>query len=135
MQEIKQLLREYIIGSNSSEEFVIRYLALARNLRDETLMALDKSPEIKEQLDQLLVKRSKGTISELEYEEKWIYLTNQLEKVRVKPNSKEEKILSHLFVEADAYRENSEDREPGLHIGDTELKAEVQKALAILSNL
>ncbi|MCA9887812.1 MAG: hypothetical protein KC546_05545 [Anaerolineae bacterium] len=133
MQEIKHLLHDYIVGGLSSEEFVIRYLALARSLRDETLMALDNFPDIKEKLHRLSLENYKGTISELDYGEKWVYLTDQLGAVRIKPYSDEEKILSHLFVEADAYRENPEDREPGLHIGDTELRAEVQKALELLS--
>lgn len=135
MQEIKQLLNKYLQGGISSEDFVIKYLALARILRDETLAALSKSPEIDEQLDWLLEKRFKEAISKSEYEEKWTYLTNQLVPVRVKPYSNEEKILSHLFVEADAYRENPEERESKLHIGDTELKAEVQKALEMLNLL
>lgn len=135
MQEIKQLLNKYLQDGISSEDFVIKYLALARILRDETLAALSKSPEIDEQLNWLLEKRFKEAISKSEYEEKWTYLTNQLEPVRVKPYSNEEKILSHLFVEADAYRENPEERESKLHIGDTELKAEVQKALEMLNLL
>lgn len=133
MQEVKQLLREYIVGDVSSEEFVIRYLALVRNLRDETLSALNRSPELKEQLDRLYTEYLKGEISEVAYKEKWRYLTNQLGELRLKPYSHEEKIISHLFVEADAYRENPEFREEGLHIGDTELQAEVQKTLDMLS--
>ncbi|MAU10070.1 MAG: hypothetical protein CL607_09635 [Anaerolineaceae bacterium] len=135
MQEIKQLLHDYIVGVVSSEEFVIQYLALARTVRDKTWMVLDKSPEVKEQLYQLSVDRFEEKISELEYQQKWEYLTNQLEKVSVKPYSKEEKILSHLFVEADAYKENPEDREAGLHIGETELRTEAQKALDVLNSL
>jgi hypothetical protein len=132
VQEVIQLLREYLAGNLSSEEFVIQYLALARILRDETLAALDKSPKVNQQLERVSMKHHKGKISALEYAEKWKYLTSQLEEVRVKPLSKEDEVLSHLFVEADAYREDPEEREEGLHIGDAELRAEVQKALEML---
>jgi hypothetical protein len=132
MQEIKQLLENYLAGKVDSENFVIQYLSLARLLRDETQAALDKFPGLSDQLSGLFVKRFEGLISQQEYDEKWHQLTSQLGEIRVKPGSKEDEILSHLFVEADAYREDPESRDEGLHIGNIELKEEVVKALQML---
>lgn len=131
MGEIKQLLENYLAGKIDSENFVIQYLALARQLRDETHEALNKYPELRDQLSQLFVKRFEGLISQQEYGQKWHQLTSKLD-IRVKPASAEEGILSHLFVEADAYREDPEDREEGLHIGNIELREQVIKALQML---
>lgn len=129
MEQVKQLLRDYLDGKLTSEEFAIQYLKLARKLRDETRESLNQLPGLRQKLDQLFADRFNQVISESEYENRWHDLTGPLSGVTVKPFSEEDEILSHLFVEADAYRDNPADRQAGLHIGEDELRIQVAKAL------
>ncbi|MBA3867564.1 MAG: hypothetical protein H0X30_00265 [Anaerolineae bacterium] len=136
MNEIKRLLNDYLNGLIPSKDFVTQFLALAGRFRDEALDLLSKNPELSTKLEKLFAKHVEGTISESEYQEQWqnlIVQTKQGAEISIKPYSLEEEIISHLFVEADAYREDPKDRRKGLNIGDDELRTEVERTLEALN--
>ena len=132
MEEIKQLLRDYLAGNLDSEEFVVQYIDLSRKIWDEQRVGLNKKPRIRDQFDQLVATRDKGAISQRKYLEKWKLLAAQIEEIELKPYSKHDEVISQLRDKADAYREDPAERVVGVHIGDAELKAEVEKALNLL---
>ncbi len=96
MEQVKQLLRDYLDGKLTSEEFAIQYLKLARKLRDETYEALNQIPGLRQEFDQLFADRFNQVISESEYEKRWCDLTESLSGVTVKPFSEEDEIC-HIF--------------------------------------
>ncbi len=132
MEEMRQLLQDYLDGKLPSEQFVLQYIRLAGKFRDEQYEFIAKSPALGEQLRALFRQKIRGEISEENYQAKWHPLIDLLGPVTLKPYSKADEALSHLFVEADAYRENPEHREPGLNIGDEELRAVVEETLKSL---
>jgi hypothetical protein len=129
MDEIKQLLRDYLAGMLDSEEFVVQYLSLAQKLWDVQRVGLNRKSRIRDQFDQLVAQRDKGAISQRKYLEKWKLLAAQIEEVELKPYSKEDQTLSHLWNVGNNYREDPKERQAGGYIGDDDLRAEVEKAL------
>ena len=129
MEKVKQLLLAYLDNEISSEQFVMRFLDVWRKMRDEIYAALEIQPHLKQEYNKLGEKYHAGKISQADYLLKVQELIPSIANCEMKPNSKEDEILSHLMVEADAYREIPEDRQAGLHIGDAELRDEVLKAL------
>jgi hypothetical protein len=133
MEKVKQLLQAYLNEELTSEEFVTQFLNLWRKMRDEVYVALEIRPNLKHKYNKLSERYHAGKISQADYLLKLQELIPSIANCEMKPNSKEDEILSHLMVEADAYRENPEDRQAGLHIGDAELKDEALKALQLLT--
>lgn len=133
MDEMRQLLRDYLDGKLASEDFVMQYIKLADQIRDEVWQAFDKKPWIKEEIRKLAKQLSQGQITSQACFEERERLVSQLEPTRVVPFSREDEVLSHLYVEADAYEEDPQYRVEGLNIGEDELRAEVQKALDVLT--
>ena len=133
MDEMRQLLRDYLDGKLASTDFVMRFFKIAQPMRDEVWRLVDKAG-ISEALTELTKQRIPDQISVEAFTEQWYELMSKVEgPSELLPHSKEQEVLSHLFVEADAYEEDPAERVEGLNIGEDELRAEVQKALDVLT--
>jgi hypothetical protein len=132
MEQVKQLLRDYLAGKMRSQTFVRQYSALFRQLKDEAAQAVQNVPGLKKQLDDLCAAFDKGKLSQRTFDENCQRLVAQIGDVTLKPCSMEEDILTHLRIETEAYRRDPAERLEGWHVGGDELRAEVKKALILL---
>jgi hypothetical protein len=135
MEHIITLLGDYVEGKVSSATFVDQYMKAWKELRDEVSERIESIPGLPEQIAELSKRRLDKRISGEDFKRQHQKLVAQIGETRLKPFSEVDAILSHLFVESDAYREDPEDREPGFNIGEDELVAEAKTALVKLTEL
>lgn len=134
MEKIKSLLKDFLDGKLKPMDFVDQYLAYARFIRDEQTSFLAGHPLISLALQKLALRYYKHNMPEDEYFEKVDHLLSTFE-LRVPPYSRQEVIISHLFVEADAYRDPDDYPDPPLTIDEKTLRDEVQKGLDELNEI
>ena len=132
MKQIIQLMEDYLADQIDAEPFIIQYISLVREIRDMLWDVTEKNPKITNKLEHLLSKRERGKISDERHKTEWDKLVQQLDDIPVYPYSKEEQAMMHLFVEADAYRDDPTERIKNLHIDEDELKTVVRQTLDIL---
>jgi hypothetical protein len=130
MEEILELLEQFIAGKLAAADFARRYNILWREVSDEQRHALNTSSEVKQAYERLWLQRDFRMINEAQFEQEARKLFRDL--CRVVPGSKTDRVINHLMVEADAYVPNAAER-TSYQLGEAELLAEAQKALNELS--
>jgi hypothetical protein len=130
MEEILELIEQFIVGKLSAADFARRYNILWREVSDEQRHALNTTPEVKQAYERLWLQRDFRMINEAQFEQEARKLFRDL--CRVVPGSKTDRIINHLMVEAEAYVPDAAER-TSYQLGEAELLAEAQKALDELS--
>ena len=130
MEDILELLEQFIAGKLPAADFARRYSVVWREVSDEQRHALNTSPEVKQAYERLWLQRDFRMINEAQFEQEARKLFRDL--CRVVPGSKTDRIINHLMIEADAYVPNAAERNT-YQLGEAELLAEAQKALDELS--
>ncbi len=134
MQEIINLLKKFISEAILPDAFVLRYMELWKSIRDEQDEAIQAQPGLHESFQALANDLFLGKITKDAYERQWQKLAKKATGCRVRPGTQLDEILSHLFIEADAYCGEPEFREP-YQISEVELRKETKKALEEMSRL
>ncbi|MBI1279780.1 MAG: hypothetical protein GC179_16755 [Anaerolineaceae bacterium] len=127
MDEVIQLMQLLVDGHIDYDTFAGDYITLGREIRDEQWTALETSG-LKRESDELGRLVLAGLISKEEFGKRNKALWDQVEGERIKGLSRESEIIAHIFVEADAYESDPQQR-TYYQIGEQELLAEVRKAL------
>jgi hypothetical protein len=124
---MKLLLRTFLDGHFEPDEFVDLFFTQASVLRDLVWSIIKTHPTFGP-ISQAFKERKIG-VQEFEAQQS-NFLASLDETQRTLIDA--DRPLSHLWVDADAYRSDPDEREPGLHIGDDELRQVVEETLAIL---
>jgi hypothetical protein len=131
LRDIHAVLRAFDDGALSAAQLVQRYMALWRELVDEQDAAIAAHPEIGDALNDLRQRLSDGDISAAQYTELVRQQYALLDGVRLRPGSPQAQALDQVYVEADAYRDESGTQsEPS--ISADELHVSVRRTLEVL---
>jgi hypothetical protein len=133
-EQIVVTMREYLLGTLNPQQFVERYGQLWRAIRDQQIASIEGQEEIGTALQELKAQILAGVISPDEYQLASSELFARVEGVSVAPGSAPDEILSHLFVEANAYEEDPEFRE-SYQIDEDALRSAVFEAFESLSSI
>lgn len=132
MQEILKLLQDFLKDSITAAEFADRYMDFWKAFREEQFATINAQPGLAQTIKGLEGDFLAGQISEDAYLSRLQALYDGVPGWRVKPGSEADRILSHLFVESDAYESDPEQRAT-YQIDEVALRSEVKKALEVLS--
>ena len=124
-------MQEFLRGTLNPQHFVERYAELWRAIRDQQIRAIDSQEEVRDALQELKAQVIAGVISPDEYQRASSEQFALVKDVSVAPGSDPDRILSNLFVEADAYEEDPEYRE-SYQIDEGALRSAVLEALRCL---
>jgi len=127
-----EIMQMFLREAMPPHEFISKFFDLWHEIRDQQDEAIERQGDIRQALRQLDEDILAETISPEEYEQS---AHEQLAKVRgasVRPGSSTDRILSHVFVEADAYEEDPELRDL-YQIDEYTLREVVREALEDLA--
>lgn len=127
-EQILERMQEFLRGTLNPQQFVERYAELWRAIRDQQIGAIDNQEDVREALQELKAQRIAGAISPDDYFQASSELFASVKNAPVAPGSEPDRILSHVFVEAGAYEEDPEFREP-YQIDEDALRSAVLEAL------
>jgi len=129
MEPFLLLLQNFLARNISTEEFVQEYMKLWRSLRDEQYQLADRQiPDFNDRQATIVKEHIAKKTSNDEFGAQFRALFQGVQGYKIPPFSEESKILSHLFVEADAFNPDSATRRRG-DIGEEELRKSVEDAL------
>jgi hypothetical protein len=129
LEQIKTLMRDFLDRKISAGEFEMVFFPTTRVLWNISEQIMDADP-IFAPIWKAFTGRSMSSEEFESHQKSFIARWAGISHI---PLSEKDKALSHLWVEVDAYRADPQDREPGLHIGEEELRQVVQETLMILN--
>jgi hypothetical protein len=130
LADIVGLMRAFDENRLSAQDFVEQYSDLWNALAREQDDAIARNPDVARALSELRDKHNFAEITDAAYSERVQQQYALLEGLRLRPGTDRSRTLSHVFVEADAYREDAE--AGGIHATADELHEEVRKGLEAL---
>jgi hypothetical protein len=128
MQKLISLLKHFVSGTIDADEFVRRYMEQWKMIRGEQDEAIRTEPGLFDAFRNLENELFEEVITKAEYQRRWKKLSENVNGCEVLPGTRMDEILSHLFVEADAYCGEAEFRDR-YQIGEAELRVEVKKVV------
>jgi len=135
MEPFLLLLQNFLARNISPEEFVREYIKLWYRLQDEQDQLADRQiPDLKDREATIIKEHLAKKTSNDEFSDQFRALFQGVQGYTIPPFSKEAQILSHLFVEADAFNPDSATRRK-CDIGEEELRKSVEDAFRELKEI
>lgn len=124
-----QAIDDFVCGRSDADTFVEAYSRLWQRIRQQQTQALASTPDSAAAVQQARLDAAAGRISPEEYVQRVRHAYAALPPMAIAPGTPVDELLSHLFVEANAYESDPQAREP-YQIDSAALLEEARKVLA-----